>query len=81
MCFASWTGRFGPNLALLYISPPLVGKINLLKIGNIVKRKQDSKSSVHLFLDCFYVKFLWRVVHLLFGILPPPNIFDLFNRW
>ena len=34
------------------------------------------------FFDCLYAKFLWRAVHLLFGISPPPqSIDDLFNRW
>jgi hypothetical protein len=35
----------------------------------------------HLFLDCFYAKFLWRAVHMLFGISPPLSLSDLFNRW
>jgi hypothetical protein len=35
----------------------------------------------HLFPDCLYAKFLWRAVHLLFGIAPPQSIDDLFNRW
>jgi hypothetical protein len=33
------------------------------------------------FFYCFYAKFLWRAVHLMFGILPPHSIDDLFNRW
>jgi hypothetical protein len=28
-----------------------------------------------------YAKFLWRAVHLLFGLTPPQNIDDLFNGW
>jgi len=39
------------------------------------------ESIQHLFLNCFYAKFLWRAVHLMFGILPPQSIDDLFNRW
>jgi hypothetical protein len=35
----------------------------------------------HLFVDCMYAKFLWRAVHILFGIAPPSSIEDLFNRW
>ena len=35
----------------------------------------------HLFLDYFYAKFLWSVVHLLFRISPPHSIEDIFNRW
>ena len=29
------------------------------------------ESIQHLFLDCFYAKFLWRVVHLMFAISTP----------
>ena len=39
------------------------------------------ESIQHLFFDCFYAKFLWRAVHLMFGISPPQSIDDLFNRW
>jgi len=35
----------------------------------------------HLFFDCFYAKFLWRAVHIIFGLPPPTNINDLFLRW
>jgi hypothetical protein len=28
-----------------------------------------------------YAKFLWRAVHLLFGLTPPHNMDDLFNGW
>jgi hypothetical protein len=35
----------------------------------------------HLFLDCLYAKFLWRAVHLFFGLTPPQSIDDLFSRW
>jgi hypothetical protein len=38
------------------------------------------ESIQHLFLDCLYAKFLWRAIHILFGILPPQSIDDLFNR-
>jgi hypothetical protein len=39
------------------------------------------ESIQHLFLDCAYVKFLWRAVHMLFGISPPRDMNDLFIRW
>ena len=35
----------------------------------------------HLFFYCFYAKFLWRSIHILFGISPPTNIYDLFYHW
>ena len=39
------------------------------------------ESIQHLFFDCLYAEFLWRAVHLMFGISPPQSIDDLFNRW
>jgi hypothetical protein len=35
----------------------------------------------HLFFECVYAKFLWRAVHLLFGLSPPHSIDDLFVNW
>jgi hypothetical protein len=32
-------------------------------------------------LSAFYAKFLWRSIHLLFRILPPTSIDDLFENW
>jgi hypothetical protein len=40
-----------------------------------------NESIQHLFFNCAYANFLWRAVHLLFGIPRPINIHDLFNRW
>lgn len=40
-----------------------------------------SETIYHLFFDCFYAKFLWRSIHLLFGLLPPTDMADLFVRW
>jgi len=38
-----------------------------------------SKETIHhLFFDYFYAKFLWRAVHLMFGISPSLSIEDLF---
>ena len=33
------------------------------------------------FFECFYAKFLWHAVHLVFGISPPISIDDLFINW
>jgi hypothetical protein len=35
----------------------------------------------HLFFNCYYAKFLWRAVHLMFGISPPLSMEDLFVTW
>jgi len=35
----------------------------------------------HLFFDCYYAKFLWRAIHILYGIVPPTSIDVLFDSW
>ena len=35
----------------------------------------------HLFFDCHYASFLWRVVFVLFGIHSLRNTYHLFNSW
>jgi hypothetical protein len=35
----------------------------------------------HLFFDCVYAKFLWRAIHILFGLTPPTDMSDLFLVW
>jgi hypothetical protein len=39
------------------------------------------ESIQHLFFDCPYVRFEWRVVQVSFNIIPPLNMHDLFNGW
>ena len=35
----------------------------------------------HLYFDCYYAKFLWRAIHILYGIVPPTSINVLFDSW
>ena len=35
----------------------------------------------HLFFSCAHAKFLWRAVHVVFGLSQPSSVDDLFNRW
>jgi hypothetical protein len=35
----------------------------------------------HLFVDCMMAKFIWRVIHLTFGIGPPVSINQMFGIW
>lgn len=39
------------------------------------------ESIQHLFFDCYIAKFLWRAVHILFGISTPSNLVELFQQW
>jgi hypothetical protein len=57
---------------------------------NLVRRNWNGKlrcfcnmeeSIKHLFFECAYARFLWRVVHIVFGIVPPLNTDNLFNNW
>jgi len=35
----------------------------------------------HLFFDCHFAKFLWRVVQYTFGLVPPTSVAQLYNDW
>ncbi|WVZ62710.1 hypothetical protein U9M48_012421 [Paspalum notatum var. saurae] len=35
----------------------------------------------HLFFNCHYAKFLWRAVHVYYGIPPPKNMIEMFSTW
>jgi len=35
----------------------------------------------NIFFYCFYAKFLWRAIHILYGIVPPTSIDDFFDYW
>jgi hypothetical protein len=35
----------------------------------------------HLFFNCYYAKFLWGLISITFGILPPHNIVHIFGSW
>jgi hypothetical protein len=48
---------------------------------NIAVSAISQKQSTISYFDCFYVKFLWRSIHILFGLTPPSNIDDLFHNW
>ena len=48
------------------------------RLVGFVARKRRSNIS---FFECVYARFLWCVVHIIFGIAPPLNIEDLFHQW
>ena len=61
----------------------------ILTKDNLVRRNWNEKncssyhineSIQHLFFECAYASFLWRGVHLLFGIPRSINIHELFNQ-
>ena len=35
----------------------------------------------HLFFDCHFVKFFWRVVQYTFGLVPPTSVAQFYNDW
>jgi hypothetical protein len=39
------------------------------------------ESIQHLFFDCLYARFMWGLVHIIFGIQPPLNTNHLFGTW
>jgi hypothetical protein len=39
------------------------------------------ESIQHLFFDCPYTRFVWRVIQVSFNITPPLDIQHMFTRW
>jgi hypothetical protein len=39
------------------------------------------ESIQHLFLDCYYARFVWGLIHITFDIQPPLNTNHLFGTW
>jgi len=35
----------------------------------------------HLLFDCHFTKFIWRIVHVSFNILPSTSVHNLFTGW
>ena len=58
--------------------------IYLVETGGVVNYAafcSFNESIQHLFFECPYAKFLWRIVHIAFNISPPINMGDMFNFW
>jgi hypothetical protein len=63
----------------------------ILTNDNLVKRNWhgdvkccfcDSHETIqHLLFDCVLVKFIWRVIHITFGLSIPSNIKHVFGGW
>ena len=41
----------------------------------------DDESIQHLFIECHYAQFLWRIIHFTFGVQGPSSINEMFNNW
>ena len=35
----------------------------------------------HLLLDCHLAKFMWRIVHVSFNLIPPNSVHNMFTSW
>jgi hypothetical protein len=63
----------------------------VLTKDNLVKRNwhgserccfcSDNETTQHLFFDCHVAKFLWRLVHITFGLQPPTSFIHMFGTW
>ena len=40
-----------------------------------------NESIQHLLFDRHYAKFMWRIVHVSFNLIPPTSVHDLFTGW
>ena len=41
----------------------------------------SNESIQHLFFDCHFAKFNWRIVHVFFNSLPPTSVHNIFTGW
>jgi hypothetical protein len=41
----------------------------------------SNESIQHLFFDCHFAKFIWKIVHVSFNLSPPTNIHNIFSDW
>jgi hypothetical protein len=39
------------------------------------------ESIQHLLFDYHYAKFMWRIVHVFFNLIPPTSVHNLFTCW
>jgi hypothetical protein len=68
----------------------LIKRVTLTK-DNLVKRRWKgnvrccffnlNESIQHLFFDCPNARFIWRLIHVSFGLPHPLNVAHLFNDW
>lgn len=40
-----------------------------------------NESIQHLFFDCHFAKFIWRAVHISFGVVAPKSIDHMYSAW
>ena len=40
-----------------------------------------NESIQHLLFDCHFAKFMWRIVHASFNLIPPSSVQNLFTSW
>jgi hypothetical protein len=63
----------------------ILTKDNLAKRNLNGNRKcvfcSDDESIQHLFFDCHYAKFIWRVVSFTFGLKELTNTEEIYNSW
>ena len=63
----------------------------ILNEDNLTRRNQNGsklcclcsniESIHHLFFECYHARFLWRALHIVFGLVPPVSVEYLFNGW
>jgi hypothetical protein len=41
--------------------------------------RSSDESIQHLFFDCHFAKFMWRIIHVSFNLIPPTSIHNLFT--
>ena len=67
-----------------------VNKKIILTKDNLIKRHwngskqcafyQSDETVEHLFIDCPFVRNIWRLIHFTYNIQPPSSIEDMFSN-
>ena len=42
---------------------------------------QQDETVDHLFINCFFTRHIWRLIHFTFNISPPTGITNMFGNW
>jgi hypothetical protein len=63
----------------------------LLTKDNLIKRNwkgctkccfcNESETVQHLFINCPFVKIIWRMIYLTYNLPPPANVTNMFGNW
>jgi hypothetical protein len=73
------------NISMFFITGVTLTKDNLVKRNWHGSEKccfcNNNETLEHLFFDCALAKFVWRIVELIFGLIPPKSTVHMSTTW